>query len=417
MNWEDVVRFYYGWIIVGVALITLALAWGVGLFSFTLWAGPLAKAFGASRGEVMGANMLANFGIGIMSPLVGFAMDKRSIRLLMFAGVLMLALGLVLVSMANAMWQISILYGLLIAGGLALTGPIAAQTLAVKWFRRRRGLAIGLVSVGAPLGGVTVPPLAGYLIDNYGWQNAYLLLTALVVIVLAPLIGFLVRTTPEDKGVAVEPAAPTTEHYEGGENKVWTTAEIVRDRTFWAAVLLFISILLVFNGYFFNLGLIVADFGGTTNQAALVVSLGSLMAIVGTVSAGAVADRFDHRLVLTAIVIVTAAGLGVLAMGLGYAVLLATNMVMGFFIAGVLPLVAAVLAARFGAASFSRAFGLVSPSITVAGAGAFIAGSVRDTFGSYDMAFLVLLIALLPAILGLVLLKAKAAPVIQAAPS
>jgi MFS family permease len=215
----------------------------------------------------------------------------------------------------------------------------------------------------------------------------------------------------------VEPAAPATEHYEGGENKVWTTAEIVRDRTFWAAVLLFISILLVFNGYFFNLGLIVADLGGTTNQAALVVSLGSLMAIVGTVSAGAVADRFDHRLVLTAIVIVTAAGLGVLAMGLGYAVLLATNMVMGFFIAGVLPLVAAVLAARFGAASFSRAFGLVSPSITVAGAGAFIAGSVRDTFGSYDMAFLVLLIALLPAILGLVLLKAKAAPAIQAAPS
>lgn len=410
-------RFYYGWVIVGVALITLALAWGVGLFSFALWAEPLAKTFGASRGEVMGANMMVNFGAGIMSPLVGFAMEKHSIRVLMFAGVLMLAVGLVLVSMASAIWQIWILYGLFIAGGLALTGPIAAQTLAVKWFRRRRGLAIGFVSVGGPLGGVAVPPLAGKFIDQYGWQNAYLLLTGLFVVVLLPLIGFLVRTSPEDKGVAVEAADPATAHRGGGEDKVWTTAEIVRDRTFWASIFLFVSILLVFNGYFFNVGLIVADLGGTTTQTALVVSLGSLMAIVGTLAAGAMADRFDNRLLLTAIVLVTGAGLGVLAMGVGYAVLLAAIMVMGIFVAATLPLVAAVLAARFGAASFSRAFGLVSPSITVAGVGGFIAGSARDAFGSYDVAFLVLLVALLPAVFGLVLLKAKAAPAIQAAPS
>jgi MFS family permease len=411
------VRFYYGWVIVAVALITLALTWGIGLFSFTLWAEPLAKTFGASRGEVMGANLLVNFGAGLMSPLAGFAMDKRSIRLLMVAGVALIALGLVLVSVAGAMWQISVLYGLVIAAGLVLTGPIAAQTLAVKWFRRRRGLAIGLVAVGAPLGGFAVPPLAGLLLDLYGWRAAYLLLTALMVVIVAPLVWFLVRNTPEDKGVEPEAASPGAENAVAAEEKVWSTAEILRDRTFWGAVIIFVATLLAFNGYFFNLGPIVADLGGTTTKAALVVSLGSLMAVIGTIAAGAFADRIDHRLILTLIVVSMVAGLGVLSTGASYALLLATNMVMGITVAGVLPLVGAVMAARFGAASFSRAFGLVSPSITIAGAGAFIAGSARDMLGSYDGAFLVLMVALLPAFIGLALIKPKPGPVMQVAPS
>jgi MFS family permease len=411
------VRFYYGWVIVAVAMLTLALAWGIGLFSFTLWAEPLAQEFGASRGEVMGANMLANFGIGLMSPVAGFAMDKRSIRLLMVAGAGLLALGLALVSVAGAMWQISVIYGLFVATGLVFTGPIAAQTLAVKWFRRRRGLAIGLVSVGGPLGGVAVPPLAGYLLDLYGWRTAYLILMALLVIVVTPLIWVVVRNTPEEKGIEPEPAAPGAESVAAAEDKVWSTAEIIRDRTFWGAVVIFVGVLLAFNGYFFNLGPIVADLGGTTAQTALVVSLGSLMAVVGTIAAGVFADRIDHRLMLAVVVVSMVAGFGVLSTGPSYAVLLATNMVMGVTVAGVLPLTSAVLAARFGAASFSRAFGLISPSITIAGAGAFVAGSARDMLGSYDAAFLVLLVAVLPAFIGLALLKPKPGPVMQAAPS
>jgi MFS family permease len=315
------------------------------------------------------------------------------------------------------MWQISVLYGLLLAAGLVLTGPIAAQTLAVKWFRRRRGLAIGLVAVGAPVGGVAIPPLAGYLLDLYGWRTAYLLLMALLVIVATPLIWFLVRNTPEEKGVEPEPAAPGAESVAAAEDKVWSTAEIIRDRTFWGAVIVFVGVLLAFNGYFFNLGPIVADLGGTTTQAALVVSLGSLMAVVGTIAAGVFADRIDLRLMLGLIVVSMVAGFGVLSTGPSYAVLVATNMVMGVTVAGVLPLVGALLAARFGAGGFSRAFGLISPSITVAGAGAFVAGSARDMLGSYDTVFLVLLVAVLPSFIGLALLKPKPGPVIQAAPS
>jgi MFS family permease len=410
------VRIYYGWVIVGVALITLGLTWGIGLFSFTLWAEPLAQTFGASRGEVMSANMLVNFGIGLLSPFAGFALDKRPIRALMVAGVGVLALGLLLVSVAGAMWQISALYGFLIAAGLVLTGPIAGQTLAVKWFRRRRGLAIGLVAVGAPLGGVAVPPLAGALLDLYGWRMAYQLLT-LLMIAVAPLIWLLVRNAPEDKGVVPEAPATGADGLPATEEKAWSTAEIIRDRTFWGAAAVFIGVLLAFNGYFFNLGPIVADLGGTTAQAALVVSLGSLMAVVGTISAGAIADRIDHRLLLTFIVLSMAAGFGVLSTGPGYGVLIATNMVMGVTVAGVLPLVSALLAARFGATNFSRALGLISPVMTIAGAGAFVAGSARDLLGSYDAVFLVLLVALLPSFVGLALLKAKASPLPQVAPS
>ncbi len=411
-------RIYYGWVIVAVALITLAFAWGIGLFSFTLWAEPLAKAFGASRGEVMGANMLANFGIGLLSPIAGFAMDKRSIRLLMVGGVGLLALGLALVSVAGAMWQISVIYGLFIAAGLVLTGPIAAQTLAVKWFRRRRGLAIGLVAVGAPLGGTAVPPLAGFLLDLYGWRTAYLLLTGLMVVIVAPLVWFLVRNTPEEKGVAPEPAAPGAESVAAAEDRVWTTAEIIRDRTFWGAVIIFVATLLAFNGYFFNLGPIVADLGGTTSQAALVVSLGSLMAVIGTVAAGAFADRIDLRLMLMLIILFDGRGLRCavhrsrLRGSSGHQ--------HGHGLHGRGRSAAGRRLAR-GALRRGELQPRLRPRLALhhhcGGAGAFIAGSARDMFGSYDAAFLALLVALLPSLIGLALLKAKPGPVMQAAPS
>ena len=106
-----------------------AVTFGIGIYSFTFWVAPWSVEFGVGRSDVMTVYVTMQVCMGLFSPLAGRAMDRLSIRGLIIAGALCLALGLALAGRATALWHLNLIYGTLVVAGLVLAGPLAGQTL------------------------------------------------------------------------------------------------------------------------------------------------------------------------------------------------------------------------------------------------------------------------------------------------
>lgn len=391
-------RWYYGWNIVGAGLVFQAVTFGLIFFSFTFWVEPWMVDFEISRTTVMWAFTAFNLGMGVMAPFAGRAMDKMSIRALVCSGSVCFASGLALASLATAFWQIIAIYATVITLGVILTSSLPAQTLAAKWFRANRGLAIGLVAVGTSIGGFLLPPVVAGLIADLGWRSANVILAGGAVLIVVPLVWLVVRNSPEDKGVAPEPERISADgsHVEL-EFPDWTTAMILRQSSFWVPIGAFFPMMLAVSSIQANLAPFSSDLGIDATRAAGLMSTLALTMIFGKLFFGAMADRWDHRILFW----ISAAAMWVSIFLFdtmpGYSLMVVASGVFGFAIGGFLPLLGAIFASRFGPHAFGRVMGLTGPFLTITSIGPVATGWVRDASGSYSMAFEAFLVLIVPA--------------------
>ena len=138
-------KIYYGWYVVAVAMLFQAVTFGLGSYAFTFWVEHWMREFGAGRGDVMWATTVFTIALGVMGPAAGWAFDRVSMRVLICLGGVAYAAGLALISVSTALWQIVAIYAVLLGLGFTLAGSLGGQALAAKWFRGKRGLAIGIV--------------------------------------------------------------------------------------------------------------------------------------------------------------------------------------------------------------------------------------------------------------------------------
>lgn len=399
-------RWYYGWNIVGVGMAFEAVTFGLIFFSFTFWVGPWMTDFGVSRTTAMWAFTAFNVGMGLIAPFAGRAMDKMSIRALVCGGSVCLASGLALASLATAFWQVIVIYATLITLGTILTSSLPAQTLAAKWFRARRGLAIGLVAIGTSIGGFLLPPVVADLIAEFGWRSANVMLAAGAVIIVVPLVWLVVRNTPEDKGVEPEPESHSMD---GSHVEItypeWTTAMILRQSSFWVPIGAFSPMLLAVSSIQANLAPFASDLEiDATRAAGLMSALAGTM-IFGKLFFGAMADRWDHRILFWISAATMWVAIFLFDTMPGYPVMVVASGILGFAIGGFLPLLGAIFASRFGPHAFGRVMGLTGPFITVTSVGPVATGWVRDEMGSYSLAFETFLVLIIPAALIMILLR------------
>lgn len=397
-------RWYYGWNVVGVGLAFQAVTFGLTFFSFTFWVVPWMDEFGATRGEIMIAVMATNIAMGAIAPFAGPAMDRLSIRMLVCLGAISFSAGFALIAAATALWQIIAIYASLITLGTLFAGPLAAQTLAAKWFRAHRGMAIGWSSIGTSIGGFVLPLFVVLLLAELGWRTAHLILAALALVVILPLVWTVVRSTPEEKGIEPEPdlqdgatAPPSFPD--------WTTTMILRQRSYWVPICAFLPVMTAFGSIQFNLAPYVVDLGFPAQRAALLMSLLSGTMIGGKLFFGAMADRWDHRALYWLATGVMAGGILLLLSMPGYALLLLACVLLGFAAGGFLPLLGAIFASRFGPSSFGRVMGLTGPILTLSALGPVLMGWIRDTSGSYLLGFQVMIALMVPLSLVMILLR------------
>src|ERR671923_1018063 len=190
---------FYGWIIVAVAFVTMAV--GVNArTAFSLLFPPILDEFGWERGVTAGAFSFGFLVSAVLSPFVGRLMDRHGPRVVIEMGVGLMAAGLMLAPLVRQPWHLYATLGVLVGGGANCLGYTGQSLYLPNWFVRRRGLAMSVAFAGVGVGSVLVLPWLQALIGRAGWRAACWTLGLLVLALLAPL-NLLVRRRPEDLGL------------------------------------------------------------------------------------------------------------------------------------------------------------------------------------------------------------------------
>jgi MFS family permease len=159
--------FYYGWVIVGVAVVTMAI--GVNArTAFSLLLPPLLDEFGWDRGLAAGAFSFGFLVSAVISPAVGSLMDRRGPRFVIEIGVLLLAAGLLSATLIQEPWELYLTLGVLVGGGANCISYTAQSLFLPNWFVRYRALALSLAFSGVGVGAILLLPWLQTIIQRDG---------------------------------------------------------------------------------------------------------------------------------------------------------------------------------------------------------------------------------------------------------
>ncbi|HUR99245.1 MAG TPA: MFS transporter, partial [Pyrinomonadaceae bacterium] len=196
-------RFYYGWVIVAVATLALAVSNGLSIGGIPVFYKSIREDFVLSgaiapdRAEsfIAFAATLTFLFSGLISPLAGWLIQKFPLKNLMLVGCGLLGGGLLLHATTHsefAVYAARILMGI----SLGFVGVLPTVVLVSNWFVDRRGAALGILLTGTSIGGAVIPPIATPLIERFGWRTSMIALSGVIWGILAPAILLLVRSRP-----------------------------------------------------------------------------------------------------------------------------------------------------------------------------------------------------------------------------
>jgi sugar phosphate permease len=391
-------NIFYGWWIVGGAVVTHALEGGLGVYCFGVFMPHLLNDFGWGRGQLSLAVTISSIAGGLSGPFVGKWVDRHGPRGIMTLGALVAGTSFALLSLTPSIWYFYIFY-LIFALGRAGAGMVPSNTMVANWFREKRGLAIGIVATGIGWGGVIVQPLAAWLILSFGWRSAYVALGVASVLILTPLIFLLMRRLrPEEMGllpdgkISFEEARPNplAEPAETGPSTpTWTLGTAARTWTFrliWLGIFVFYfgQASIIFHGV-----ALFQERGASPQLAANLMSLVAFVGILGKVSSGYVLDKIKARNFALLASFLHVATLTVFLTTTGVPVLWLFAVLFGLALGSLATLGPMSVAQSFGRASFGAIYGTVGLATTVGvGLGPAFFGLIFDTTGSYNPALM-----------------------------
>ena len=359
----------YAWVVVWATFFALAVIFGVS-YSFAAFFASFASEFAAQRADVslvfgLSGGVYFDFGAG-----AGMLADRFGPRAVTTAGMLLIAAGLWLCSLADSMRMVYAAYGVGVGLGIALvyTPSIACVQ---PWFKARRGLAAGLASAGIGAGTVAVPLMVTVAIGWWQWRGAMRAL-ALAVLVLGVCATWLLRRAPAARMAPGQAVA--------GQS----LRETLRDARFWW---LYLSVVLAAPSMFIPFAHVSAaarDMGVDAASAVGLVGLIGIGSLVGRFAIGALADRLGRT--LTLLLMQASMGLSLLAWWSagGYPTLVFFALWFGLSYGGIVSLLPAICMDLFGARAVSGIIGTLYSGAALGNlAGPVLAGAVFDRTGSY----------------------------------
>ncbi len=200
-------RVFYGWWVALAFSVIMFISTGI-RFTVGPFLKPVVADLGLDRGSFSLVISLSLLLYGAFMPLVGCLVDRFGSRPVVTAGAVVLAGALGATGAATSLWQLYLFYGILVAAGLAATGYVVASAILVRWFVKRRGAALGLLS-GATMAGMTfLVPVAMGLILALGWRATYALLGLCILLLVLPLSLGVLRDDPSAVGDYPDGVAP-----------------------------------------------------------------------------------------------------------------------------------------------------------------------------------------------------------------
>ncbi|MBI3953420.1 MAG: MFS transporter [Chloroflexi bacterium] len=390
-------RVFYGWVIVGVMGATGALSMALGSLNFGLFIRPMGDELGIGRSAFGWAQTSRQLASAATSPLVGWLIDRFGSRVLLALAAAITGAALVAMALVSQAWQMVALFAAMGLVGMSGPGALVTSVPVAKWFVRRRGMALAVMSLGIPVGGVLFVPLTQMLIDGFGWRMAWVVLAALGAGIIVPLSLVLVRRQPEDLGLAPDGAVLARGAADGpgtparnappplaAEETSWTLPEALRSPTFWRLVLVFGLATLSTSTVALHRIPHFVDRGLDARLVSYATAMDAALAGISTFFLGLLVRRVPARFLgAIAFALLGAATYFTIVADSATWLFLAMG-VFGIGVGGWLLLQNYLWAEYFGRHHLGSIRGVVMPvTLVFGGAGAPVAGYVRDATGSY----------------------------------
>jgi sugar phosphate permease len=392
-------RVYRGWGVLAGAFAASMLSVGGTLYIFGLLVEPLTREFGLSRAAVNNGLIATILGVALFAPIVGQLIDRVSIRIIMPAGALLLAIGMAVIATSRTPWVMIVAAAGPTALGICCVGTLAGNAVVARWFHRRRGRALGLMSVSTSVGGILAPPLAAVLITQLGWRPAVLVLAGVVGVGSVLLGLFAIQNRPSEAELAaageIEPAMTDEVQTAAGPARQGITLKaILASRNFWL-ILICSGILQALDQMFVATNIpFFRGHGVSLAAASVLVALQSSAAIVGKIFAGFVAERVDVRRVFAAVAALHIVLLLFYIFWPGYWSMVLVIALVATAVGASLPVWSLLVAAAFDPRDFGKVSGTMSPGMQILSI-LFLRLSAEsfDHTGSYTMSLWVFIAA------------------------
>jgi len=398
---------FYGWVVVAVAFVTMAVAVNART-AFSLLFPPILDEFGWQRGETAAAFTIGFIAATGIAPIVGMLMDRTGPRLVIPLSAAIVACGFAAAVFIETPIGLYASLGVLVVGGSIGMSYIGHSMFLPNWFVRNRGLAIGIAFGGVGLGAMVLLPAAQFVIAAYGWRIACLSFAVLIVAIIIPLNLLLQRRSPEDigdvpdgrrQGPAQDPASDEKEVAidpvvdRAWAETDWTPGKAIRTGRFWWMTAGAASALFVWYTVQVHQTRYLLDVGIGAGEAALALGLVGLFGIAGQIAVGALSDRIGREWAWT---------LACIGFALCYVMLIALQdyparwLVYAMVISqgalgyGLSAITGALPADIFAGRRFATIFALTMIGANFgAGIGPWVTGLIFDYTGSYTIGFVI----------------------------
>lgn len=446
---------FYPWVIAFVGMFALFLSNGMTATGITIFDPSLLDEFGWSRGDFKLRDLLNFVLVAAFSPIFGILIDRWNPKYLLMTGCGLLSLGyfgysmiangapvplieaiailtflsfsallafaarqiwpklpavalvaITLVLAAVALWfyfdnwvgvalkQMYVIH-LMFALALGTSGSMVVIFLVSSWFVKNRGLAIGIALVGTSLGSAILPLVNPYLIQSFGWRQAYVY-NAFMPVVLFLIVLFFVKGTPAQAGTM---ARGQNDQLGDLKQHGLTFREALRTRTFWAigasGFLTYFAIFAFVQHLVLHLN---KSFDYSLKEAGQTMFFFSVVAMCAKLAIGAIADKIDRHKVFSACQVIMLIGVvGLASMKREWVVVSA--LVIGLGWGGLFTLYNMLAVNNFGLREIGRINGSISLLESVGvGLGSWAAGRLYDAYGNYQIAFEMIAVSVLVAI-------------------
>jgi MFS family permease len=405
---------FYGWFVVATCMFIAFLTMGT-RNAFGAFVVPMEAEFEWNRTVVSWAAALGALLNGVTQPFMGYLFDRVGVRIVVMAGICVVGASTLLMAATGSIWFLIAVFGVVSAIGQSGTSLTNTGATLSKWFRRRRGLVIGLNASGMSLGGLIIVPFAAYLISLIDWRLSWIVLGVMILALGIPLAFVFLHDDPAKKGLTPDgdpEAAPGPAGSPGvaagpppqplfAEN--WRQA--FKSFPIWQMSFSYFicgSTTFMLSVHFVPMAV---EEGINPQTAALIFGLMSGLNALGATGAGWISDRIGGRKNWLAAVY--------FCRGTGYVILVLSLVVPGIpllagllifaFVAGLswiatAPLTTSLTAEVYGLKSLATISGVAFLFHQLGGfSSVLLAGYLREMTGNYVLAFCIAAVLLYPA--------------------
>ncbi|BDA79241.1 MFS transporter [Leptospira kobayashii] len=394
---RTVERFHYAWVVVGITFFIMLITAGTRATPSVLMV-PLESALGWDRATISFALSINLALFGLMGPFSAAAMERFGLRKTILSALVVLGISVGLSSLMLYSWQMWVVWGVIVGCATGVTSTTLGATIVSRWFKEKRGLAMGILTASSATGQLIFLPLLAKIVEVYGWRPV-ILTVACGIALIFPLVYLLLPESPDSLDLSLYGEPEGTKQVPGDSKKnpiliaFGALGRAVKVKDFWLLFFSFFICGATTNGYIgTHFIAMCGDYGmGAVEGASILAIMGGLD-LIGTTLSGWLSDRWNNRVLL--FWYYGLRGLALLflptAFGISYFGLPVFALFYGLDWIATVPPTVRLTNDVFGAKDAPIIFGWVVAGHQLGAAfAALFGGLVRDNFGAYTIATMV----------------------------